>query len=162
MKRIAPVLAVLFALGIVAAPASAQSNPAEGTWKLLYRVMPDGAKVMLPQIVGLGSLIKGNRNLNVMWPGSDGKPSSYSLVSTYKFSGNEYTETLSYSLFIDSASGQGPVYNQNRETKSVPIKRSGNRVEYKLPFDLPYIVIDGDTLTATAEGAFVDYWERVK
>jgi hypothetical protein len=31
-----------------------------------------------------------------------------------------------------------------------------------LPFDPPSVVYEGDKLTATLEGAFVDYWERLK
>jgi hypothetical protein len=31
-----------------------------------------------------------------------------------------------------------------------------------LPFNEPAVVIEGDKMTATLEGAFVDYWERVR
>jgi hypothetical protein len=31
-----------------------------------------------------------------------------------------------------------------------------------LPFDPPSVVIEGDKMTATAEGMFIDYWERIR
>ena len=35
----------------------------------------------------------------------------------------------------------------------------GGRISFKLPFDPPSVVIEGDKMTATAEDMFVDYWE---
>jgi len=33
---------------------------------------------------------------------------------------------------------------------------------FKLRFDPPSVVFEGDKFTATLEKAFVDYWERVR
>lgn len=38
----------------------------------------------------------------------------------------------------------------------------GKRIEYKMPFDPPSVVIEGNTITATGEGMFVDTWEKVR
>jgi hypothetical protein len=37
-----------------------------------------------------------------------------------------------------------------------------SRMAFKLPFDPPSVVIEGDKMTATAESRFIDYWERVR
>ena len=36
------------------------------------------------------------------------------------------------------------------------------RIQFKLPFDPPTLVFEGDTITATAPSLFVDIWEKVK
>ena len=82
-------------------------------------------------------------------------------VSTYKISPTEYTETLFFSA-PDDGSGKAPAYNQTPQTKSTPVTREGGRIAFKLPFDPPSVVIEGDKMTATAESMFVDYWERVR
>jgi hypothetical protein len=135
---------------------------AEGTWRLVSRKLPDGTTVTPPNVMGVGSWIKGHRNLNVLWTGPDGAAFSYSVVSKYKFTATEYTETLMYAVLNDPTTGKPAAVNLSAETKSVPVKTTGRRVELQLPFDLPAIVVDGDTLTATAEGVFNDYWERVQ
>ena len=53
-------------------------------------------------------------------------------------------------------------YDVSAETKSVVVTRDVGRVMYKLPFDAPSVVFEGNRMTATLQGAFVDYWERVK
>jgi hypothetical protein len=142
--------------------AVAQQSAAEGTWRLVSRKLPDGTTVSPPNVMGIGSWLKGYRNLNVLWTGPDGAAFSYSVASTYTFTATEYTETLMYTVFNDPTTGKPAVVNLSGETKSVPVKAAGRRVELKLPFDLPAIVVEGDTLMAIAEGVFVDYWERVK
>jgi hypothetical protein len=57
------------------------------------------------------------------------------------------------------AAAQG---NQTAQTKSTPVTRKGGRIAFKLPFDPPSVIIEGDKTTAMAEGIFVDYWERIR
>lgn len=142
--------------------AVAQQSAAEGPWRLMSRKLPDGTSVTPPTVMGVGSWSNGYRNLNVLWKDPDGAAFSYSVVSTYKFTAAEYTETLTYTVLNNPTTGKAAVVNLSGETKSAPIKATDRRVELKLPFDLPAIVVEGDTQIATAEGAFVDYWERVK
>jgi len=54
------------------------------------------------------------------------------------------------------------VYTVGGETKRAPVTRQGAQVSYQHPIDPPYVVREGDKLTATLEGAFIDYWERVR
>jgi hypothetical protein len=159
-SNIIAVLLAIFAT-VLALPALADSGP-EGAWRLVSRVLPDGTKQAPPEVMGLATWISGQRNLNVVWHTPDGKVASYSLMSTVKITATDYTETLAFSLLNDPSNPQGPILNSTPETKTVPVKREGGRVSYKLPFDAPAIVIDGDKLVATAEGMFVDYWERIK
>jgi len=42
------------------------------------------------------------------------------------------------------------------------VKVEGGRIEFKHPFDPPSCVFEGNKHTATAEGMFVDVWEKVQ
>jgi len=133
----------------------------DGTWRLIKRELPDGTVQTPPSVVGLGTSTNGLRHLNVFWHTPDGKPASIGVISKIKVTATQYTETL-IAFTLDDGSGQPAVYNFSGETKTVPVTTEGRRISFKLPFDPPSVVYDGDKLTATLEGAFVDYWERLK
>jgi hypothetical protein len=139
----------------------AHAGDIEGTWRLVKRVLPDGTVVMPPAVQGMGTAIGGMRHLNVFWQTPEGKTGSIGLISKYRLTANTYTETM-LALVFDDGSGNPVQYNLAGETKRAAVDRQGGRVSYKLPFDPPSVVYEGDTLTATLEGAFVDHWERVK
>lgn len=153
---------ILAATFLVAPAAHAQLSSVEGTWRLVARDLPDGTRVTPPQVMGMASLHKGQRNLNVLWYSAGGKPASYSLMSTYVLTNTTYTETVLFSIFNDPDNPQSPLYNLAGETKSMPATRDGRKVSFKLPFDLPSVEFDGDRLIATAPGKFVDHWEKVR
>jgi hypothetical protein len=134
----------------------------EGTYKLISRKLPDGTTLTPPNIMGLQTFTKGYRNFNVFWKDNTGKVFSYSVASTYKLTSNEYTETLMFGIMNDQIGGKQIDYNLSGETKTAPVKMEGKKIEVKLPFDPPSVVFDGNKLTATAEGMFTDYWEKVK
>ena len=152
------VAGLILSLGIAT---FALADDIEGTWRLVKRQLPDGTIQTPPTVVGLYTVVNGQRHLNVFWRTPEGKPASVGSVSKVRLTSNDYTETLIASVF-DDGSGQPVAYNFSGETKSAVITREGRRASYQLPFDPPSVVIDGDRLTATLEGAFVDYWERVK
>ena len=133
----------------------------EGTWRLVKRQLPDGTVQTPPTVVGLGTLTNGLRHLNVFWQTPDGKPASIGVISKVQLTSNEYTETL-IAFVLDDGSANPVVYNFSGETKTAAVMREGGRISYKMPFDPPSVVYDGNKLTATLDGAFVDYWERVK
>jgi hypothetical protein len=139
----------------------AQAQEFEGAWKLTMRKLPDGTTLMPPAVQGAIIVQAGTLTRVVFWHTPEGKPASVSRVSTYKMSPTEYTETLLFSA-LDDGSGKAPVYNQTPQTKSTPVTREGGRISFKLPFDPPSVVIEGDKWTATAEGRFVDYFERAR
>jgi hypothetical protein len=140
-----------------------------GTWKLVSRKMPDGTTVTPPMCQGLQTFTKTMRNFNVCWVDGTGKHFSYSVISTYQLTDKEYTENLMYScmndeigVMKDKPAGGGPTYVTKSESKTVPVTVDGSKISFKLPFDPPQAVFDGNTLTATLEGGFVDTWERIR
>ena len=139
----------------------AQAQEFEGAWKLTMRKLPDGTTMMPPAVQGAIIVQAGLLTRIVFWHTPEGKPASFSGVSTYKMSPADYTETLLFSA-LDDGSGKALVYNQTPQTKSTPVTREGGRIAFKLPFDPPSVVIEGDKWTATAEGMFVDSWERTR
>jgi len=145
-----------------AALAPAQVPSIEGTYQLVSRKLPDGTVQSPPTIMGALTYTKTHRNFNVIWKDAQGKFFSYSLVSTYKLTPTEYSETILFSILNDQISGKEIVYNLSRPTQSVPVKVDGKRIQFKLPFDPPSVVFEGDKMTATAEGQFVDVWEKVQ
>lgn len=142
--------------------AMAQSGELEGTWRLVMRDLPDGKKLYPPDVLGLSSYAKGQKNQNIVWKTPDGKVGSISGISVVKVTDKEYSETVLYSRLVDPSHPEGMLLNMSGETKTVPLKREGRRIQYKLPFAPPMVFVDGDKLTAIAEGLFTDHWERVK
>ena len=138
----------------------AQAQEIEGTWKLTARKLPNGTTLTPPAVQGVIIVQAGLLTRVVFWHTPEGKPASVTRVSTYKMSPAEYTETFLFSV-LDDGSGKPPTYSQTPETKSTPVTREGGRIAFKLPFDPPSVVIEGDKWTATAENRFIDYFERV-
>lgn len=138
----------------------AQADETEGTWKLVMRKLPDGTTLVPPAVQGLATRSNGLWSRIVFWHTPEGKPAFGSAISRYKMSDSEFTETLLFMAF-DDGSGKPTTYNLAGETKTTPVTRDGPRIVYKLPFDPPSLVTEGDKTTATLEGVFVDYWERV-
>jgi hypothetical protein len=103
----------------------------------------------------------GVNQLIVFWPTPDGKSASVSSLSKWQWSEAEVAVTPLLVVF-DDGSGNPPVYVVGGEMKRAPVTRQGARVSYQHPIDPPFIVREGDKLTATLEGVFIDYWERVK
>jgi hypothetical protein len=99
-------------------------------------------------------------NSNIVQKDATGKFASYSVVSTYKLTPTEYSETLLFSIRTDQIGGKDIVYDLAGKTQSVPVKIAGGRIEFKPPFDPPAFVLEGNTLTATLDGR-VDVWEKV-
>ena len=83
-----------------------------------------------------------------------------SLISSYKISATEWTETLLLSA-VDDGSGK-PAYGLTGGSKTSPVTHEGSRISFKPGFEPVTYAFEGDKWTATLEGAFVDYWERVQ
>ena len=151
------VMTLLFALS-----ASAQAPSIEGTYQLISRKLPDGTVLKPPDIMGLCTFTKSHRNFNFVRKDATGKFSSVSSVSTYKLTATEYSETRLFSIVNDQIGGKEIVYDLSGKTQSVPVKMEGGRIQFKSPFNPPSLVFEGNKLTATAEGRFVDVWEKVQ
>ena len=141
--------------------ASAQAPSIEGTYKLLSRKLPDGTTLSPPNVMGLFTYTKTYRNFNIVIKDATGKFLSFSVVSTYKLTATEYSETLLFSILNDEIHGKGIVYDLSAKTQSVPVKMEGGQIQFKPPFDAPSLVFEGNKITATLEGEFVDMWEKV-
>jgi hypothetical protein len=146
---------------LVALSAVAQTPSIEGTYQLVSRKLPDGTVLKPPDIMGLFTYTKSHRNFNVVWKDATGKFASYSVVSTYKLTPTEYSETLLFSIRTDQIGGKDIVYDLAGKTQSVPVKMEGGHIQFKPPFDRPALVFEGNKITATLEGEFVDVWEKV-
>ena len=149
-------MVLLFAIA-----ASAQSPSIEGTYKLISRTLPDGTVLKPPDIMGLETYTKTHRNFNIVQKDATGKFYSLSVVSTYKLTTTEYSETRLFSIVNDQIGGKEIVYNLSPEPLSVPVTVEGGRIQFKFG-DRPTEVYKGDKMTATREGRFVDVWEKVQ
>jgi hypothetical protein len=134
----------------------------EGTYRLVSRDLPDGTKQVPPSIVGLITYTTKYRNFNLYWKDASGKAVSISNIATYQLTDKEYRETNLYYLMNDENGGKGPSYDVSSTSGASPVAMKGTRMELKLPLhDEPKVVFDGNRMTASREGAFVDHWERV-
>lgn len=132
-----------------------------GTYKLMSRTLPDGSVIKPPMIAGIATFTKDMRNFNVMWTDKNGKHFSYSVFSNYKLTDKDYTESIIFGIMNDEINGKGITYTTN-QTKTVPITYDGKKLDIQMPFDPPKVTYEGNKMTATAEGQFTDYWEKVK
>jgi hypothetical protein len=105
----------------------AHAQDIDGTWKLVMRKLPDGTTQVPPAVLGAYTGHNGLQNLNVFWHTPDGKPASFSRISTYKMSGTDYTETLLFTGMNDG-SGKPTTYNLTGATETTPVTREGGRL----------------------------------
>lgn len=134
----------------------------EGTYRLVSRDLPDGTKQVPPSIEGLITYMKEYRNFNIYWKDASGKTVSISNIATYQLTNKEYREKSLYYLMNDEASGKGLSYELSPKSGASPLAITGRRIEMQLPLHgEPKVVFEGNRMTATREGAFVDHWERV-
>ena len=134
-----------------------------GTYKFMYRKLPNGTELKPPTVMGLQTFTKEYRNFNIMWVDNDGHHFSLSVVSKYKLTDKEYTETLLYSVMNDEAGiiKKGVTYTTN-QTKSTPVKMKDGKISFQFPFDPPYTTFEGNKMIASKKGMFTDYWEKVE
>jgi hypothetical protein len=147
---------------LLSAVTFAQRANIEGTYRLVVRKLPDGTRLTAPNVMGLMTFTKTHRNFNVAWVDKDGKHFSYSVVSTYKLTDTEYTETIIFSIMNDEIAGKGLTYVMSGDSSTVPVKVADGKIEINPPFDQVTMVFDGNRLVGTSEGNFKDYWEKIE
>jgi hypothetical protein len=155
-------------------PSQTPSTPTiAGTYKLVSRTLPDGTMQFPPDIIGLMTYTKDHRTVNILWKEPDGKIYALALGSTYTLTPSEYRETLLFVIENDQITGAGTNYDLMPRTRTAAVTVDGGRIQFKLPFDPPTVVFEGNTITATAQsGIFappvpasegrVDVWEKVE
>jgi hypothetical protein len=134
----------------------------EGTYQLVSRTLPDGTKMMPPDIIGLLTFTKTHRNFNVAWKQPDGKKFSLSIISTYKLTDKDYSETHLYTMQNDEITGKGLAYDFSACSATVPITTSGGSIKIKLPFDPATVTFSGNKITGVADSMFTDIWEKIE
>ena len=155
------ILATTVALSIFAgSAANAEEKGLEGKWVLTKRKLPDGTILRPPQVLGQFSVHRGLNQLVVFWPMPNGNSASLSAINKWEWSESQVAVTPILMVF-DDGSGKPPVYAVGGDVKRSPVTRNGGVVSFQHPTDPPFNVWDGDHMTATLDGVFVDYWERL-
>jgi hypothetical protein len=155
-------LSSLAAIVLTGAATTPKGSSIQGTYRLVSRDLSDGTKQVPPDIVGLITYTAKYRNFNIYWKDAKGKAVSISNIATYQLTPKEYRETNVYYLMNDESSGKGLSYDLSATSGSSPVVMKGTRIEIQLPLhNEPKVVFQGNTFTATREGAFVDHWVRV-
>jgi len=135
----------------------------DGTYRLVSRFqVTDSTTVFSPDIFGMITYEKGYVNLIVAWHDPNGLVFSTSSISKFTLTDSTYTETLLYGYMHDEIHSQPIKYFFEPQTLTVPLKIAGTKISFKLPFDPPTQEFDGDKLTSTVKGLFIDHFERVK
>ncbi|MSR42279.1 MAG: hypothetical protein EXS10_10340 [Phycisphaerales bacterium] len=166
-------LALLIPVGILAcgliAANSSDATPSvessvkpsiEGSYILEYRMLPDGTKVVAPDLIGMMTFTETHRNFNVYWT-ANGKVSSISIISKYTLTDKEYTEdSIYYASDLDS---KGIAYEVTPSHGSTAVTSSGGKTLMKFPLHgEPTCEFDAHSFTATKDGVFVDHWKKIK
>ena len=138
----------------------AQAQEIEGSYKLVMRKLQDGTTQAPPAVQGAATFHSGLRSLIVDGYLPEGKLWCLSLISSYKISATEWTETLLLSA-VDDGSGK-PLYGLTGGIKTSPVTHEGARILFKPGFEPVTYAFEGDKWTATLEGVFVDYRESVR
>jgi hypothetical protein len=139
----------------------AQAQEIEGTWRLVMRKFQDGTTQTPPAIQGVETWHNGLGSVIVDGHTPEGKLWSFSVILNYKLSATEWTETVLLSVF-DHGDGKLPDYDVTGASKTSPVTHEGPRISFKPPFAPVSYAFEGDKQTATLEGVFVDYFERVR
>ena len=141
----------------------AQAPSIEGTYTLVSRELPNGTKQGPPDVLGLLTYTKEYRNFNIYVKDASGKSFSIASIGTYTLTDKAYSEKNIYYLVNDGIEGTGVSYDLSGSTGTSPVSVKESRIEFQLPLHSePSVVFAGDKFTATRQGAFVDYWEKVK
>jgi hypothetical protein len=154
--------AVVVVVFMLANTAVAEKSGLEGTYRLISRQLPDGTIKSSPDVLGLLSFTKTHRNLQVVWKAANGILCSYSLASTYSFTPAKYTEKILFTSLNDYTTGQKIAFDLVKRNQTVQIISAAEIDPAKTPFEPPTMVIDGNRIITTAEGMFIDEWERIE
>lgn len=160
---IAAMTAAIATLSFAGEPKNSGKAPnLEGSYKLIMRRLPDGSMHTAPEINGLLTFTKTHKNLNIVWKDAQGKLHSHAVMSTYKLTATDYSETILFGVENDAAGAQKTNYDLSGQSRSVPLVANGNHLEFQLPFDHAKMAFDENWITTKTEGKFTDYWERVE
>ena len=155
-------LALIAMISVAFAEGEEAASGIEGNYMLVSQDLQDGTTRVPPLVGGMFNITSKYWNLNVWWTDSTGKVFSVSEISKYSMTDSTCTETRLYSASNIGSSGEPIKYDFEQKTKTVSVKRDGSQISFELPFDSVMVVFDGNKLTASVEGEFVDHWEKVE
>ena len=145
----------------LAASEEAQAAPPiVGTYRLMYRELPDGARVDPPQIEGLMTFTSKYRNFNFMQQNAEGGVNTGSTVSRYSMTNTQFSEELVYR--VSTTGSESVSFEGAGASGTAEVTIDGEAMTWTMPLNEPVVRFMGDEFTASLEGAFVDYWERVE
>ena len=155
-------LALIAMISVAFAEGEEAASGIEGNYMLVSQDLPNDITRVPPLVGGMFNITSKYWNLNVWWTDTAGKVFSVSEISEYSMTDSTYTETRLYSATHTGADG-GPVkYDFDQKTETVPVTREGCQISFEMPFDSVVVVFDGNKLTVSREGEFVDHWEKVE
>lgn len=157
-------LGVLGGFALAHDPGERPGEPAtsgiEGSYELVRRVLPDGRELRPPDVVGFLTYTSTHRNFNVRW-GDEANPTSLSYVCKYTLTADEYREEplhwMEHNLRRPGVSFDPPAAKSERSE----VSREGGAIRFDMKGEPVVMRFSGETLTATAEGQFVDHWRKV-
>ncbi len=130
-----------------------------GSYRLVRRILDDGTEILPPDVSGMMTYTATYRNFNVMWKTPAGEPISISYVAMYELADGQYREEPISWITTGPEGVSYEVPAEKSEAAEVMIE------EDKITFDIkgePVVLsFFGDTLVATAEGEFTDYWTKI-
>ena len=142
----------------------------KGTYQLVRRELPDGTFQHPPVVKGMFTYTEEFRNFSVLWIDDDGKYYSECYVARYTLTDSEYKETSEYIINHDQIRRKDWrkdfSYDLSNNTASSQVSYDNGVISFALPqpFEKELSIIlefKGNELIATAEGLFIDYWEKV-
>ena len=126
---------------------------------LEYRMLPEGKKVVAPDVIGMMTFTKTPRNFNIYWT-TDGKANSISVVAKYTLTDKAYTEDSIY--YAADFDGKGITYETAPAHGSAPVTSKGGKTQFAFPLHSePTGEFDKHEFITTREGVFVDHWKKI-
>ncbi|MEW5702137.1 MAG: hypothetical protein AB1792_07915 [Candidatus Zixiibacteriota bacterium] len=156
-------MAAGLALVLLGAGMAHAGNPnVVGTYRLVSRQLPDGTVKSEPDVTGILTFTNAHRNLNVIWKGPNDALCSYSLASRYQIKSGTLKEKILFSSLNDHLLGQKTGYDLVKKSQLVRIVTGQTASGFTPSIETPTMIVDGNRIISTAEGAFIDTWEKTE
>jgi len=168
MKRLLVFLLAAFLIQGCSDRLSDMQQQLAGTWVLQTRQLQDGTVLKGPHVLGAISWEpissrKAHVTLNMLEDLKDGTPRRFNYASsTYEISTSAITRArhvLVRQGYRSSAEAPMSVYPKAKKVKG-KITVEGSKIE--ISHDTRQWVFEGNTMTASYEGAWVDTWARMQ
>lgn len=136
-----------------------------GTYKFIYRKLPNGNEVRPPKVMAMLTYTKDYRNFTMTTIEANGKHLLHSIVSKYKLTDKKYLSTLIFSAIFDESkieSKDGGFSIITNQTDSAAVTIKDGKIIFADPFSPVTLTFYKNKFTADFKGVFTDYWEKVR